>query len=86
MNQQPSNEPYTGGGGSGISPRIVVGGVIAVLLLIFVIQNRDSTQLDFLVFSFSAPLWLILVIMVVLGMLLKDVVVGAVRKARGKSA
>jgi uncharacterized integral membrane protein len=50
------------------------GGAIASLtgvglLLIFMIQNTESVQLDFLVWSFTWPLWLLTVASAVLGAL-----------------
>jgi uncharacterized integral membrane protein len=68
----------------GINSHIVIGGIVAAALLIFVLQNRSSTSIHFLMFSFSAPLWLILVIVAVLGALLDGVVMRGFRKLRGK--
>ena len=48
-----SPQPYKGGGG--INSHVVIGGVIAVLLIIFILQNTKSTSIHFLFFSFSAP-------------------------------
>ena len=84
MSIQPTNEPYTGG--SGINANIVIGGVVAVLLLIFILQNRIRVSVHFLFFSFRAPLWLIIVVAAVLGGLLDGFVVRGIRKLRGKPA
>ena len=46
-----SPQPYKGGGG--INSHVVIGGVIAVLLIIFILQNTKSTSIHFLFFSFS---------------------------------
>ena len=37
------------------------------LLIIFMIQNTESVQLDFLVWSFTWPLWLFTMVSAVLG-------------------
>jgi len=88
MNDRPvpnPNEPYRGKGrGSGISPPMVIGAVVLLALLIFVIQNTDKVQVSFLVFDFSAPLWLVLLIVAVLGGLLDGVVKRGYRRLRGK--
>ena len=66
------------GTGEGASPeaegRRLGGGAIASLigvglLLIFMIQNTESVQLDFLVWSFTWPLWLLTMASAVLGAL-----------------
>jgi uncharacterized integral membrane protein len=65
----------------GINPRIVVA-----VFVIFILQNTESVNIDFLFFDFSAPLWLVLVIVAVLGGLLDDLVVRAVRRKPKKPA
>ena len=63
--------------------RLVSGGILAVIALVIVIQNTGSATINFLGWSWSMPLWLILVIMFVLGMLLGGPVRSGVRKLRG---
>ena len=50
------------------------GGAIAsisglVLLLIFILQNTDDVELDFLFWDFTWPLWLLTLVSAVLGAL-----------------
>ena len=50
------------------------GGAIAsisgiVLLLIFILQNTDDVQLDFLFWDFTWPLWLLTLVSALLGAL-----------------
>lgn len=47
--------------------KLVVGGVVAVVLLAFIFQNRNSTPFTFLVFEFSAPLWVMLAVTAAVG-------------------
>jgi len=63
--------------------RLISGGIVAVIALVIVIQNTGSATINFLGWSWSMPLWLILVIMFVLGMLLGGPVRNGVRKLRG---
>ncbi len=77
-----SPQPYKGDGG--INSHVVIGIVLAALLIIFILQNTASTSIHFLFFSFSAPLWLIIAIVAILGGLLDGVVGRAWRKWRGK--
>ena len=63
--------------------RLISGGVVTVIALLIVIQNTGSATINFLGWSWSMPLWLILAIMFILGMLLGGVVRAGVRKLRG---
>lgn len=50
-----------------VSPRLVIAVVLALLLVVFVAQNRDETSIEILLIDVSAPLWLILTFVAVLG-------------------
>ena len=63
--------------------RLISGGVVTVIALLIVIQNTGSATINFLGWSWSMPLWLILAIMFILGMLLGGAVRAGVRKLRG---
>jgi uncharacterized integral membrane protein len=43
-----------------ISPQLVAGVLIGVLLVVFVFQNTDDVPIQFLWFDWSPPLWLAL--------------------------
>jgi uncharacterized integral membrane protein len=65
MVQQDSGQG-TGGGSR------ITGGAIASLsgvavLVVFMLQNTDDVQLDFLFWSFTWPLWLLSLVMALLG-------------------
>ena len=45
----------------------VVGVVIAVAVTLLIIQNGESTQLDWLAFHFQAPLWIMLLLTLAAG-------------------
>lgn len=63
------------------------GGLVvlfAVLLLVFAVQNLQSTPVNFLGATLELPVWLIVVASFVLGMLLGGIVKGAARKLRNK--
>ncbi|GAA4556241.1 DUF1049 domain-containing protein [Pseudonocardia xishanensis] len=57
------------GQGRKVSPRVVVAGVIAVLALVFILQNRGPVGVHLITLTLSAPLWLLLVVMVGVGLL-----------------
>lgn len=41
---------------------LIGGGILLALLIIFIVQNTASVEFKFLFWSFSAPLWLVLII------------------------
>lgn len=49
---------------------MIVSAVILVALVIFVIQNLDEVEVEFLFLSVAFPLWLVAVIFLVLGVVL----------------
>jgi uncharacterized integral membrane protein len=53
-----------GGAGGSTSGRggLIAAGVLAALLIIFILQNTESVTFKFLFWTFSLPLWLVLVI------------------------
>lgn len=57
-----------GDGTSGITPKQVVAGVIGLALVVFVLQNTDSTSITLLVFDVTFPLWLVLAATIALSM------------------
>jgi len=64
----------------GPSGKLVVLAAVALLLVIFVLQNTDRAQIDFLVWNGSFPLWTLIVVAAVLG-LVGGWVVGRIRGA-----
>lgn len=67
---------------SRIKPRHVAVGVLGAGLLAFVLQNTATTRVQFLAFSFDAPLWLVLAVLVLVSMAV-GVLLGR-RSARAK--
>lgn len=45
------------GKGLRVPPRVWVGLAIAAVALIFILQNRQSVSIDFLLIALVAPLW-----------------------------
>jgi uncharacterized integral membrane protein len=69
-----ANAMVSGGTGSEAQGRRLTGGAIASLvgvglLVVFMVQNTESVQLDFLTWSFTWPLWLLTMASAVLGAL-----------------
>jgi putative membrane protein len=51
--------------------------LLGVLALIFIVQNTDSTRLSLLWMNFDSPLWVVLALMLLIG-----IIVGSVRTKR----
>jgi uncharacterized integral membrane protein len=52
---------------SGVSPRLIVGAVLVVLLLVFAVENRHQTRIRFIIPEVTAPLWLALLVSALIG-------------------
>lgn len=50
-----------------ITPRQILALVIAVLAVIFIVQNRDPVQIHWFTITLTSPLWLLLVVTIVVG-------------------
>ena len=59
----------TGRGRRRITARLVVALVVAILTLVFVLQNRGPVDVSLFTLTLSAPLWLLLVVMIAVGLL-----------------
>jgi uncharacterized integral membrane protein len=83
----PANAPATGGPPKGSA---LSGGLLATLaggglLVIFVVQNTDDVTLNFLVWSFTVPLWLFTIVVAVLGSIVW-IGLGILRRHRRRKA
>jgi uncharacterized integral membrane protein len=69
VNENERRNPFDGGD-SQVNWRVIVGIVVAALSLIFILQNTEEVNIDFLFFDFEVGMWLGLLIAFVLGALL----------------
>jgi uncharacterized integral membrane protein len=60
--------------------------IVAVILLVFAVQNLQSAAVNFLGATVQLPVWSLVVGSFILGMLLGGMVKGAARKLRKKQA
>ena len=82
-----SNFGSTGkGAGMRITWRGIVLILIAVILIVFGVQNLNSAQINFLGMQFDIPVWLLVPGTFILGMFLGGAVRGTARKLRKPKA
>jgi uncharacterized integral membrane protein len=68
-------DPERTGGGppeerTGLSPWLIAFGVVAIVVVIFVVQNSNRTDVNFLFFDVNSRVWVALLVAVALGVLL----------------
>mgnify|MGYP000563071098 CR=1 FL=1 len=68
-----------------VSIRAVIAGIVAIGAVIFIFQNQDDTRMEFLFFSGTVPLYLVIIISMVLGAVL-GWFVGYMRRRRRRRA
>jgi uncharacterized integral membrane protein len=68
--------------GRRVSPEFVVAAVIAVLLVIFIVQNGENAKVTWLVFDREPPVWAIIVVSAVAGYVLGQLIEIGVRRRR----
>ena len=62
--------------------KLIIGGILAVLGLIFVFQNTTRGQVNFLFWDVTAPAWVWLVLLFVLGVVVGSLFPWGRRKQR----
>lgn len=55
--------------------RLIIAGLLAVAVIVFLAQNRDSQDIEFLWIGVRLPLWLLIVISVAIGMAIDRLVI-----------
>ncbi len=78
MSDDPINQPTAK---SGIG-KFIGAALVAVALIAFVVQNTDSTPVQWFFIDRSAPLWLIIVVSAVAGAILSEIIGWIVRRRR----
>ncbi len=73
-----------GKGGRDVRVRAIIGGLALIVGVIFVAQNSDQTETNFLFLHGSQPLWFMIVVCLLLGALLGQAL-GMLRRREKKS-
>ncbi len=64
------------------SPALIAGLILALAAVIFIAQNRDEIDIDFLFWTFTARVWTALVISGVLSILASELIGRYIRHER----
>ncbi len=67
-----------------LNGRLLGGGLLSIVLLLFIVQNRDPVTVDFLFVSFNTRQWVVLTIAAVLGALVGITTVARRRKRKAR--
>jgi uncharacterized integral membrane protein len=65
-------------------PRVILAAVALLAAVLFILQNGNSVRFEFLLFSFRARLWVLIVVCVLLGAFLGQAL-GLLRRRTRKS-
>jgi uncharacterized integral membrane protein len=83
--QQPQPQAVKGRGGPPQSQgvgRLIAVGVIAVLLIIFIVSNRVPWKISFWFLHFTWPAWVVLIVVLVVGFLIGSVLAALLRRRK----
>jgi len=62
--------------------KLIVVAIVGVALAAFVVQNTNDTDVSWLVFDESAPLWIVIVVSAVAGAILSEAAGWMIRRSR----
>ena len=71
---------------TGLSPALIGFGVVAIVAVIFIVQNSERTNVNFLFFDFNSRVWVALLVAIAFGVLLDRLLVGWWRRRKTKSS
>lgn len=60
----------------------ILGAIVTVAVVLLIVQNGESVQLDWIVFHFRTPLWIMLLLTAVAGAVVWEVVKTTFRRTR----
>lgn len=84
MNQQRERHPSDSDGDRGGKARLVVGGILAVVLVAFVLANTTSVKVNFIVADVKMPLIIVLVVTALVGAAIGGLTMRHLRRSRAE--
>ncbi len=76
------DEQPSGAGRNGPGLFLILTILVAAITAIFIAQNRERTQIEFLFFDFASRIWTAIAIAIALGILLDRLILAWWRRAR----
>jgi uncharacterized integral membrane protein len=68
--------------GRKVSPELIIAGLIALLLVVFVVQNADDTKVTWIIKDSTTPLWVVIVVSAIGGYLIGQLIEAGVKRRR----
>jgi uncharacterized integral membrane protein len=68
--------------GRRVSPELVVAGVLAVLLIIFIVQNADDAEVTWIFLDSTTPLWVVIFVSAIAGYLVGQLIEAGIKRRR----
>ena len=84
MSEYIDDSPPGPAGRNGPSVFLILLIVVAVITAVFIAQNRDRTQIEFLFFDVRSRVWTAIAVSILLGVLLDRLILAYWRRARRK--
>lgn len=88
MNDLPSKKTLESTGdnyGFRVNGRLLLGGVLAVVLVVFILSNRQDVAVDFIFVEVTLPLWVTLTVTALVGFAIGTLAVFVRRHQRRKA-
>jgi uncharacterized integral membrane protein len=68
--------------GRRISPEIIIALLLGILLLIFIVQNADDTEVTWIVTDSKTPLWVVIFVSAIAGYLIGQLIEAGIKRRR----
>ncbi len=70
---------------SGLSPTLIAFGIVAIVAVVFIVQNSSRTDVNFLFFNVRSRVWVALLVAIGIGVLLDRLLIAWWRRRRTRS-
>jgi uncharacterized integral membrane protein len=71
---------------TGVSPTLIALGIVAIVAVIFIAQNNERREVDFLFFDINTRVWVALLVAMAIGALLDRLLTAWWRRRRARSS
>jgi uncharacterized integral membrane protein len=70
---------------TGLSPALIGFGIVAIVAVVFIVQNSSRTDVNFLFFNVRSRVWVALLVAIGIGVLLDRLLIGWWRRRRKRT-